>query len=101
MYLLLFCAPGGREGTPAGVIKEEIGPHLASGDMFREAMAAGTPLGLEVKNYVDSGKLVPDELTVAMVLDRLSRPDCKAGALLDGFPGTVGQAQALDTALAK
>lgn len=101
MYTVLFGAPGAGKGTQAAEIKGEIGPHLASGDMFREAMAQGTPLGLEVKKYVDSGQLVPDELTVAMVLDRLSRDDTQNGALLDGFPRTVGQAEALDRELAQ
>jgi adenylate kinase len=101
MYTVLFGAPGAGKGTQAAELKGEVGPHLASGDMFREAMAQGTPLGLEVKKYVDSGQLVPDELTVAMVLERMGRPDTANGALLDGFPRTVGQAEALDRELAK
>ena len=101
MYTVLFGAPGAGKGTQAAELKAEIGPHLASGDMFREAMAQGTALGLEVKKYVDSGQLVPDELTVAMVLERLARDDVRDGALLDGFPRTVGQAQELDRELAK
>jgi adenylate kinase len=96
----LIGAPGAGKGTQAAAIKAEIGPHLASGDMFREAMAQGTPLGLEVKRYVESGQLVPDELTVAMVSERLAKDDARGGALLDGFPRTVGQAEALDRELA-
>lgn len=94
-------APGAGKGTQAAEIKGLIGPHLASGDMFREAMAQGTPLGLEVKKFVESGLLVPDDLTVAMVLERLGRDDARNGALLDGFPRTVGQAEALDRELGK
>lgn len=101
MYTAFIGAPGAGKGTQAAEVRSEIGPHLASGDMFREAMAQGTPLGLEVKAFVDSGQLVPDDLTVATVLDRLSRPDCEHGALLDGFPRTLAQAEALDRELAK
>ena len=101
MYTVLIGAPGAGKGTQAVEAKVEVGPHLASGDMFRDAMAQGTPLGLEVKKFVESGGLVPDELTVAMVLERLARDDCKGGALLDGFPRTLAQAEALDRELGK
>jgi adenylate kinase len=99
MYTVLIGAPGAGKGTQAAELKREIGPHLASGDMFREAMATGTGLGAEVKKYVESGQLVPDELTVRMVLERLAKDDVKDGALLDGFPRTLAQAKALDQAL--
>jgi adenylate kinase len=75
-------------------------PHLASGDLFRQAVQKGTKLGQTVKEYMDKGKLVPDELTIQVVSERLSEPDCKGGCLLDGFPRTVEQAKALDKALA-
>lgn len=101
MYTILIGAPGAGKGTQADGARREIGPHLASGDMFREAIASATPLGLEAKLYVDRGDLVPDHLTVVMVLERLSRDDCKVGALLDGFPRTVGQAKALHRELGK
>ena len=101
MYAVLIGAPGAGKGTQAAEVRSEIGPHLASGDMFREAMAQGTPMGLEVKKFVDSGQLVPDAIAAAMVLERLSKDDAKGGALLDGFPRTLAQAEALDGELAK
>jgi adenylate kinase len=75
-------------------------PHVASGDLFRENLKHETELGLKAKVYMDRGELVPDDITIAMVMDRLSRPDCAEGALLDGFPRTIAQAEALDEALA-
>ncbi|MSQ23214.1 MAG: adenylate kinase [Chloroflexi bacterium] len=101
MYTVLIGAPGAGKGTQATEVKPEVGPHLASGDMFRDAMAEGTPLGVRAKAYVERGELVPDEVTVAMVLERLGRSDCAVGALLDGFPRTLGQAEALDRELGK
>lgn len=100
MYTILIGAPGAGKGTQAAKAQKEVGPHVASGDMFREAMAGGTPRGLEAKKYVESGQYVPDEITVSMVLERLGCEDCKEGALLDGFPRTLGQAEALDRELA-
>jgi len=74
-------------------------PHVASGDLFRDHLGRGTELGLLAKRYMDEGKLVPDDVTVRMVLDRLAQPDCAKGALLDGFPRTIAQAEALKSAL--
>ncbi len=76
-------------------------PHVASGDLFRENLKNETALGLQAKTYMDRGELVPDDVTIGMVMDRLSRPDCADGALLDGFPRTIAQAEALDAALAE
>src|SRR5438094_770670 len=101
MYVLLFGAPGAGKGTQAVTLRERLGlAHVASGDIFRENLGKGTELGLLAKTYMDLGKLVPDDLTIRMILDRLSRPDCAAGVLLDGFPRTIEQARALDEALA-
>jgi adenylate kinase len=75
--------------------------HIATGDMFREAQKKGTPLGLQAKDYMEKGKLVPDKITVAMLLERLAAPDCERGVIFDGFPRTLAQAEALDKALAK
>ena len=101
MYVILLGGPGAGKGTQAVGLASELGAaHVASGDLFRRNLGEGTPLGLEAKTYMDKGELVPDELTVRMVLDRLEDPDCQRGAVLDGFPRTLGQAQALDMALA-
>lgn len=100
MYVILLGGPGAGKGTQAvGLASELHVAHVASGDLFRRNLGEGTPLGLEAKTYMDKGELVPDELTVRMVLNRLEDPDCQQGAVLDGFPRTLGQAQALDTAL--
>ena len=100
MYVILLGGPGAGKGTQAVGLASELGAaHVASGDLFRRNLGEGTPLGLEAKTYMDKGELVPDELTVRMVLDRLEDPDCQRGAVLDGFPRTLGQAQALDMAL--
>jgi len=102
LYLILFGAPGAGKGTQAERLVARCGlVHVASGDLFRENIAQGTPLGQQAKTYVEQGLLVPDELTVAMVMERLTRPDCQAGVLLDGFPRTVAQAEALQAALAR
>src|SRR5262245_16696931 len=101
VYLVLIGAPGAGKGTQAVPIVERLGTaYVASGDMFRDALARGTPRGLEAKSYMDRGELVPDDVTVAMVMDRLAEPDAAPGALLDGFPRTMAQAEALDRALA-
>jgi adenylate kinase len=93
--------PASGKGTQADRLQEGLAlPHVASGDLFRYNLKNQTPLGLEAKGYMDRGELVPDGLTIAMVLDRLARPDCANGALLDGFPRTLAQAEALDQALA-
>lgn len=100
MQVMLLGLPGAGKGTQAARIVEEFEiPHISTGDMFRAAIAAQTPLGVEVKGYLDSGRLVPDELTIRIVAERLSQPDAVQGFLLDGFPRTLAQAQALDKML--
>lgn len=100
MYIILVGAQGSGKGTQAEMLSETLGiPHLASGDLFRKASDEKTELGLKVKVYMDRGELVPDDLTVTMVLGRLAMPDCARGVILDGFPRTVAQAQALDNGL--
>ncbi|HKF36688.1 MAG TPA: adenylate kinase [Ktedonobacteraceae bacterium] len=100
MYIILVGAQGSGKGTQAEMLSETLGiPHLASGDLFRKAIDEKTELGLKAKVYIDRGELVPDDLTVAMVLGRLAMPDCAQGVILDGFPRTVAQAQALDNGL--
>lgn len=101
-YIILLGPPASGKGTQATRLRDAVAlPHVASGDLFRYNLKNATPLGLEAKTYMDAGALVPDHLTIAMVLDRLAQPDCAAGALLDGFPRTLAQAQALDAALAE
>jgi adenylate kinase len=92
--------PGAGKGTQAALIVERLHiPHISTGDMFRKAVKEETALGLKAKEYMDQGLLVPDEVTIGIVKDRLSQPDCKEGFLLDGFPRTVPQAEALDRTL--
>jgi adenylate kinase len=99
---VLLGPPASGKGTQAARLREELDlPHVASGDLFRENLKNETELGLKAKAYMDRGALVPDDVTIAMVMDRLSRPDCANGALLDGFPRTIAQAKALDEALAE
>jgi adenylate kinase len=99
---VLVGAPGAGKGTQAQILSEHLGvPHVASGDLFREEVKAGTALGRELDSYMSQGALVPDELTTRVVLDRLARADAVNGAILDGFPRTRRQAEALDAALAK
>jgi len=99
-YYILLGAPGAGKGTQAAMLVVALGiPHVASGDLFREHLSKGTELGLLAKKYMDEGKLVPDDVTVRMVLERLAQPDCAKGAILDGFPRTIAQAQALERAL--
>jgi adenylate kinase len=101
LILLLVGAVGAGKGTQAAILSRELGlPHLASGNLFRAALAAGTPLGEAAREYMERGELVPDELTIAMFMEELARPPAAAGAILDGFPRTVGQATALDETLA-
>lgn len=101
-YIVLLGPPGSGKGTQASRVGESLGlPHVASGDLFRHNLAKETALGLRAKVYMDRGELVPDDVTIAMVMDRLSQPDCTNGALLDGFPRTLAQAEALDQALAE
>lgn len=100
MYIILIGAQGSGKGTQAIMLSQALGvPHVASGDLFRKAFDEKTELGIKAKAYLDRGELVPDDLTVAMVLGRLAEPDCAQGVLLDGFPRTVAQAQALDKEL--
>ena len=102
LILLLVGAVGTGKGTQAKALSRELGlPHLASGNLFRAAMAAGTPLGEEAQKYMQRGELVPDEITIGMFMDELAKPHAARGAILDGFPRTVGQATALDETLAR
>jgi len=88
--------PGAGKGTQAALLVDHYKiPHISTGDMFREAIKQGTPLGLKAKEYMDAGALVPDEVTIGIVADRLAQPDCANGFLLDGFPRTAAQADAL------
>lgn len=97
MRLVLVGPPGAGKGTQAEFISAHFAiPHISTGDIFRANLSAGTPLGLEAKGYMDKGDLVPDSLTTAMVKDRLQQGDVANGFLLDGFPRTTGQAEALD-----
>jgi len=98
--IILIGAQGSGKGTQAEKLTQVLGIcHVASGDLFREAIDAKTELGMKVKAYLDRGELVPDDLTTTMVLNRIQEPDCARGVLLDGFPRTVAQAQALDKGL--
>ncbi len=100
MYIILLGAPGAGKGTQAVMLAGKLGlPQVASGDLFRQALANETELGKKARAYMEKGQLVPDEITIQMVLERLAGPDCKNGALLDGFPRNLGQARALDEAL--
>lgn len=101
MNIVLMGLPGAGKGTQADKIIEKYDiPHISTGDMFRAAMKNGTELGLEAKSYIDKGALVPDEVTIGIVRERLAEPDCEKGFLLDGFPRTIEQAEALDNILA-
>jgi len=102
LYLIFLGVPGAGKGTQAVVMAQNLGlAHIASGDLFRQALEKGTKLGLQAKAYMEKGVLVPDEITTRMILERLSAPDAERGAILDGFPRTLAQAQALDEALRK
>lgn len=99
--LVLLGAPGAGKGTQAHVLARHLGlPRVATGDLFRAAVRDGTPLGVAAKTYMERGELVPDEVTVGMLLERLAAPDAARGVILDGFPRTRSQAEALDRALA-
>ena len=102
MKIVMLGAPGAGQVTLAKMIaaKYQI-PHISTGDIFRANIKNGTELGKKAKSYMDQGLLVPDELTVDLVIDRLAQDDCKNGYILDGFPRTIPQAEALDAALAK
>lgn len=102
MKIIMLGAPGAGKGTQAKMIADKYGvPHVSTGDIFRANIKNGTELGMEAKKYMDQGLLVPDELTVKILLDRVSQPDCKNGYVLDGFPRTIPQAEVLDKALAE
>jgi adenylate kinase len=99
--VILLGAPGAGKGTQAPLLADRLGvPIVATGDLFRAAVRDGTPLGIEARQYMDAGQLVPDEITVRLLLDRLARADADGGVILDGFPRTDVQARALDDALA-
>jgi adenylate kinase len=99
--LLLVGAVGSGKGTQAAALSRELGlQSLASGNLFRQALRDGTPLGDQAREYMERGELVPDEITIAMLMDELAKPGAASGAILDGFPRTVGQARALDATLA-
>jgi len=96
MKLVFFGPPGAGKGTQAGRVSEKLGiPHISTGDMFRANISQGTPVGLKAKAYIDKGLLVPDEVTLEMVRERLAQDDCAKGMILDGFPRTLEQAKAL------
>lgn len=100
MKIVMLGAPGAGKGTQAKMIASKYGiPHISTGDIFRANIKNGTELGRKAKQFMDQGLLVPDELTVDLVIDRLSQDDCTKGYILDGFPRTIPQAEALDTAL--
>jgi adenylate kinase len=102
MFLILLGPPGAGKGTQAAFLAEARGlAHIATGDMFREAMRSDSEVGQQAKAYYDRGELVPDELTIRMLLERLAQPDCAGGCMLDGFPRNLEQAKALDSALAE
>ena len=100
IYIVMLGAPGAGKGTQADILSQEMSlPHIASGDLFRQALEKKTEIGLLAKRYMDKGELVPDEITIKMILERISRPDCARGCILDGFPRTLQQAKVLDKAL--
>lgn len=102
MHLILLGLPGAGKGTQAQILAEEIGLlHISTGDMFRDAASAGTELGKLVQQYMNKGELVPDEVTIAMLLERIAKPDADAGIMLDGFPRTIPQAEELDRSLSE
>jgi len=102
MYIIMLGAPGAGKGTQADILSQEAGlPHIASGDLFRQALEEKTEVGLLAKSYMDKGELVPDEITIKMILERIKQPNCASGCLFDGFPRTLHQAKALDKALGK
>jgi adenylate kinase len=102
VYVVLLGLPGAGKGTQAAYLSQHLGlAHITTGELFREHIRQGTELGERARPYVESGQLVPDEITIAMLLERLSAPDAARGALLDGFPRTLNQARALDAALAR
>ncbi len=102
MKIIMLGAPGAGKGTQAKKIADKYQiPHISTGDIFRTNIKEGTELGKKAKSYMDQGQLVPDELTLELIMDRFQNPDCKNGYVLDGFPRTIPQAEALTEALAK
>lgn len=102
MKIIMLGAPGAGKGTQAKMIADKYGvPHISTGDIFRANIKNGTELGMEAKKYMDQGLLVPDELTVRILLDRVAQDDCKNGYVLDGFPRTIPQVEVLDSELTK
>lgn len=100
--IILLGPPGSGKGTQAVRLSKELGiPHISTGDLFRDNLSRNTDLGKKAKTYMEAGKLVPDEVVLEMLFDRVSRPDCQNGYLLDGFPRTIAQAEALDKHLKK
>lgn len=101
-FLVLLGAPGAGKGTQAPILADRLGlPHVATGDLFRSAVHEGSAVGLEARRYMERGQLVPDSITVKMLLERLAQPDAAGGAILDGFPRNLAQAEILATALAE
>ena len=99
-YIVLLGPPGAGKGTQAAVVAKKMDlAHISSGNIFRENIDNRTALGLKAQEYINSGQLVPDDLTIDMIRERLSKPDCRQGAILDGFPRTVAQAETLDKML--
>jgi adenylate kinase len=100
MDMILLGLPGVGKGTQAKKLEESLEiPHIATGDIFRKAIKNETPLGKKAKSFIDAGELVPDEVTIGIVKERLTKPDCENGFILDGFPRTIAQAEALDEIL--
>ncbi len=101
MNIVLFGPPGAGKGTQAAKMVDKLGlPHISTGDMLREAVQSGTELGALARTYMEKGELVPDEVIIGIIRDRIKRPDCAKGFILDGFPRTMAQAEALDEMLA-
>lgn len=101
-YIVLLGPPGAGKGTQADLLSQKLGvPHVSSGDLFRDHLKRQTQLGQLAKAYMDRGELVPDEVTIGMIKERLAQPDCAGGVILDGFPRTVPQADALDRVMAE
>ena len=99
MKIILLGAPGAGKGTQSEIISRKLGiPTISTGNILRAAVKEGTPIGLQAKSYMDAGKLVPDEVIIGIVAERLAQPDCASGFILDGVPRTIGQAEALSQA---
>ncbi len=102
MYIIFLGAPGAGKGTQAATVARELNlVHIATGDLFRQAIEKGTELAMQAKSYMEKGMLVPDEVTIQMVQERIAAPDCETGVIFDGFPRNLKQAEALDGALAQ